>query len=157
APTIAVVGVHLRDPPRRVGVEGVVVVLRKVPVGDQAVDAGVADGSTFRDALIRIREAEGAYFRDEGAVSLFDDTLFRTSIALPANLVEGAYEVRIFLTRDLEVISQFRTEIEVRKVGLERFLYTLAHEARVAYGLMSLAIAIFAGWAASAVFQLFRR
>ena len=46
--------------------------------------------------------------------------------------------------------------IYVRKVGLERFLYTLSRQQPLVYGLMSLAIAIFAGWSASTVFRLLR-
>ncbi len=46
--------------------------------------------------------------------------------------------------------------IGVRKVGLERWIYTLAHEQPLIYGLLSLAIAIAAGWSASAVFRYIR-
>ncbi|MGR3469236.1 MAG: TIGR02186 family protein, partial [Shimia sp.] len=119
--------------------------------------AGIDDPQAFRDALMRIKGSQDAYVLKEGEVLLFDETLFRTSIGLPANLVEGAYDVRIFLTRERAVVSQFETVIDVQKVGLERFLYRLAHDLPLIYGLMSLAIAIFAGWAASAAFQLLRR
>ena len=47
--------------------------------------------------------------------------------------------------------------IEVRKVGLERWLYRLALEQPFIYGIMSLAIAISAGWGASAAFRVFKR
>ncbi|MCY4209042.1 MAG: TIGR02186 family protein, partial [Roseovarius sp.] len=46
--------------------------------------------------------------------------------------------------------------IDVRKVGLESWLYNLSREQPLAYGLMSLAIAIAAGWFASAAFRLLR-
>jgi len=46
--------------------------------------------------------------------------------------------------------------IPVRKVGLERAIYTLAHERPLIYGLLSLFIAIAAGWLASAVFRYMR-
>jgi uncharacterized protein (TIGR02186 family) len=91
-----------------------------------------------------------------GAVTLQDQTLFSTSVSLPANLVEGTYTARIFLMRDGDVISQHQTAIDVRKVGIERWLYNLAHQRPVVYGLLSLAIAIFAGWAAAAVFRAVR-
>ncbi|MEL6683215.1 MAG: TIGR02186 family protein, partial [Pseudomonadota bacterium] len=55
------------------------------------------------------------------------------------------------------VIDEYITMIPVRKVGLERWLYNLAHENAFLYGLMSLAIAIAAGWGASAAFSLLRR
>jgi hypothetical protein len=55
------------------------------------------------------------------------------------------------------VIDTYMTTIPVNKVGLERWLYNLAHEQAFIYGLLSLAIAIGAGWLASAVFTMLRR
>ena len=110
----------------------------------------------FTEALLRIRRAEGVYQMQEGAVTIDQQTLFRTSIALPSNLTEGAYRTRIYLTRKGQVVSSFETEIDVRKVGLERFLFNLAQEQAALYGLLSLALAVFAGWLASAIFRLIR-
>jgi len=115
------------------------------------------DVESFTDALVRIRERKDAYQLLENAVALDDQTLFRTAISLPANLTEGAYETRIFLTREGRVVSQFETVIDVRKVGLERWLFTLSRQQPLVYGLMSLAIAIAAGWGASAAFRVLRR
>ncbi|SEK66846.1 conserved hypothetical protein [Roseovarius azorensis] len=115
------------------------------------------DAERFTDALIRIRRDQGAYQMREGAVVLDQQTLFRTAIRLPANLTEGTYATRIFLTREGRVVSQFQTTIDVRKVGLERWLFSLSREQPMLYGLMSLAIAIAAGWLASAAFQVLRR
>jgi uncharacterized protein (TIGR02186 family) len=117
----------------------------------------VEDSGAFIDALIRIKRDQDAYQMREGAVAIDQQTLFRTAISMPANLTEGTYETRIFLAREGQVVSQYQTEIDVRKVGLERFLFTLSREQPTLYGLMSLAIAIAAGWGASAVFQLLRR
>lgn len=117
----------------------------------------VSDPQRFARAVIRIREKSGAYQILEGAVALDEQTLFRTSIALPSNLTEGDYVTRIFLTRSGKVVSDYETVINVRKVGLERWLFTLSREQPMLYGLMSLAIAIAAGWGASAAFQVLRR
>lgn len=117
----------------------------------------VTDPQRFARAVIRIRENSGAYQILEGAVALDQQTLFRTSIQLPSNLTEGDYTTRIFLTRGGKVVSTFETEIDVRKVGLERWLYALSRERPFWYGIMSLAIAIAAGWLASAAFQFLRR
>ncbi len=117
----------------------------------------IVDAQVFSDALIRLRRNSGLYSRIEGAVELSQDTLFSTAVDLPANLTEGTYLVRIFLTRDRQVVSFGEQQIEVRKVGLERWLFTLAHDNPLAYGLMSLALACLAGWGASAGFQLLRR
>lgn len=126
--------------------------LRTTGASDDASDV-----ENFTDALKRLRQGEGKFQILEGAVSLDQQTLFRTSVDLPANLVEGDYPTRIFLLREGAVIDSYETLIDVRKVGLERWLYTLAHEQSLLYGLMSLVIAISAGWLASAVFRIFQR
>jgi uncharacterized protein (TIGR02186 family) len=127
-----------------------------IPQVIRNVGTNVLDSQSFSRALTRIREGERLYQVLEGSVDISSDTLFNTSIELPANLTEGDYSTRIFLTRDGNVIDSYETAIPVQKVGLERWLYTLAHENAFLYGLMSLAIAIAAGWTASAVFTLFR-
>ncbi len=117
----------------------------------------IDDSASFTEALIRVRQKSGLYQQLEGHVALDEQTLFRSAITLPANLTEGTYRTRIFLTRQGRVISQYETAIDVRKVGLERWLFVLSRENALWYGLMSLAIAIAAGWGASEVFRLLRR
>ena len=117
----------------------------------------VTDSQSFTDALIRIRTNNDLYQMNEETVSFDEQTLFRTSIDLPSDLTEGDYLTRIFLTRDGKVVSEFETSLDVRKVGLEKFLFDLSRNQPLVYGILSLAIAIFAGWGASAAFQLLRR
>lgn len=125
--------------------------IRAVGIAGEAEDA-----ASFTAALIRIREAEGAYLVEEGGVTLSEETLFRTDVALPANLTEGSYRVRIYLLRGGTVIDENLSAITVRKEGLERWLTNLAHDQPLAYGLLSLLIAVVAGWGASAAFRFVR-
>lgn len=111
----------------------------------------------FTEAMIDMRIKEGSYRLDDGAVTLVDDTLFRADFRLPANLVEGTYKTRIFLVREGRVIDSYSAPLEVRKVGLERWLYRLAFDQPLIYGLMSLLIAAVAGWGASAAFRALQR
>ena len=117
----------------------------------------ITNSETFTEALIRIKSKSKQYQLNEETVSFDEQTLFRTSIALPAALTEGDYETRIFLTRSGTIVAQYQTSIYVRKVGMERWLFTLSREQAFLYGLLSLGIAIFAGWGASAIFTVFRR
>lgn len=89
-------------------------------------------------------------------MELAEDTLFRTDVDLPANLVEGAYLTRFFLLRDRQVVAMRETFVDVRKVGLERWLYELARGQPAAYGVLALAIAALAGLAASTAFRLMK-
>ncbi|SMX38306.1 TIGR02186 family protein [Maliponia aquimaris] len=116
----------------------------------------VPDSQSFTEAVIRIRTREGTYQLMENAVTFRQQTLFDTAIEMPADLIEGAYPTRIFLTRGGKVVSSYETSIDVRKVGLERWLFGLSREQPFVYGLMSLVIAIAAGWGASAAFRVLR-
>lgn len=118
--------------------------------------ATVGDAASFTQALIRIREDKDLYQQRDVSVNLYDQTLFSTTIDLPANLVEGPYSTRIFLVRAGSIVDEYETVINVNKVGLERWIYDLAHQQPLAYGLLSLFIAIVAGWLASAVFRYIR-
>lgn len=121
------------------------------------ISAEAKNAPDFVEALLRIRQNEDRYRVDEGRVQLVEETLFRTDVVLPANLTEGNYRVRIFLLREGHVVDTQERIIGVRKAGLERFLFNLAHERPFIYGLTSLIMAAVAGWAASAAFRYLRR
>lgn len=118
--------------------------------------ATVMDAPAFSEALIRIRLNNGIYQMNENSIAFFDQTLFKTSITLPANLTEGDYKVSLYLTRNRQVVAYDTTTLLVRKVGLERWLYRLAHDRPLVYGVMSIVIAVVAGWIASAIFRRVR-
>lgn len=116
----------------------------------------VADRDLFTAALLRIRERAEQYLALDRWVYLDRDILFRANVRLPANLTEGAYTTRMYLVRDGAVVNQFRTAIFVRKEGIERWLHQLAYDQPLAYGLLALALALVAGWGASAGFRYLR-
>lgn len=119
--------------------------------------ASQADASgDFVQALVRVRTNDGRYRLLENRVQLTEATLFRTDVALPANLTEGTYKVRMFLLRNGAVVATQERFINVRKAGLERLIFTLSREQPLAYGLISLVLAAVAGWAASAAFRFLR-
>jgi uncharacterized protein (TIGR02186 family) len=126
-------------------------VIRAVGVTAEA-DASEA----FIEAMMRVRTADVRYRLLQDRIELTEETLFRTDVTLPANLTEGEYKVRLFLLRDGRVVSSQERAIAVRKEGLERLIFNMAQQQPLLYGLVSLVLAGVAGWAASAVFRLFR-
>ncbi|MDO9641449.1 MAG: TIGR02186 family protein [Pseudotabrizicola sp.] len=126
--------------------------IRAVGISQQAQNA-----PEFLEALIRVREAEDRYRLRERSVQFTEATLFRSDVVLPANLTEGLYRVRIFLTRDGQVVDRIERQINVRKEGLERFLFNLSRDQPLIYGLLSLLIAVVAGYGASAAFRFMKR
>ena len=126
-------------------------VIRAVGITDEAENA-----ADYVIAFQRLQDEAGVYRVDQGAVELLEETLFRTDVSLPANLTDGEYRVRIFLTRDGHVVDHQERIIGVRKAGIERFLFNLAQEQPLLSGVLSVMMAVFAGWAASAAFRLIR-
>ncbi len=111
----------------------------------------------FVEALRRIRAQNGAFQSVPTGVKLAEDTLFRADFALPSNVTEGDFRVRLFLLRGGKVIDQKEQIIDVRKTGIERQLTNLAHQRPFIYGVISLVMAAVAGWAASEMFRFLRR
>ena len=113
----------------------------------------VSDAADFTEALIGIRKDNGLYFTTPVRANFSEDTLIGARFALPANLLEGDYVVRIFLVRNGDVIDTHRSSIAVRKVGLQRWIYNLAHQLPLIYGFLCVFLAISAGWIASILFR----
>lgn len=127
---------------------------------DQAVrrvGGTLGDATPFTAALVRLKEASGAYVQAEDGVTVAEETLFQTRIEMPANLVEGDYLAEFFLVRDYSVVSSSSAVIRVEKTGIERWLYNLSRQQPLVYGLMSVALALAAGWLAATAFHLGRR
>lgn len=127
-----------------------------IPRAIRSVGNSVSDSPTFTEALIRIRSEAGQYLTLPGTVQLSEDTLFSTEVALPANLTEGQYHARVFLTRDGRVIDEYVAGIDVKKAGLERAIFEMARQWPLTYGMLSLLIAGLAGWGASELFRFVR-
>jgi uncharacterized protein (TIGR02186 family) len=129
---------------------------------DQAVrrvggHATLTDTTPFTAALVRLKEREGSYLEEDGAVLVAEETLFQTRIEMPSNLVEGDYAAEFFLVRDQDVVYNGATLIRVEKTGIERWLYNLSVREPLLYGLGSVLLALAAGWLAAAAFRLARR
>ena len=116
-------------------------------------DVSLDELAELRTALIEDRHAEGLYIQDETAVTFPEGSLFRTTIRFPANVPVGDYRVLVRLFQDGREIDQTTTVVTVGKRGLEQWVYNFAHDWPLAYGLMAVLLAVFAGWLASVVFR----
>jgi len=105
------------------------------------------------EALNRNMIDRGLWQRHDGGVSINRGVLFRTPVTLPANILPGDYDVRVLHIRDGQLVAEDRTSIQVAKRGAGAFIYQVAHEYSVFYGLFAIAFAVVAGWVAAAAFR----
>ena len=105
------------------------------------------------EALNRNMVERGLWFQHDGGVSINRGVLFRAPVSLPANILPGDYDVRVLHIRDGQLIAEDRTSIQVAKRGAGAFIYRVAHDYSVFYGLFAIAFAVLAGWVAAAAFR----
>lgn len=125
-----------------------------------AVPAG-ADPAAYRNALVRLRrtqrlyqEYSGSASRDRrGGLTLYPGGLFRAVVRLPANAPIAEYHADTYLFREGRLISMQRVPIDIARVGVERTIHDLATRASVLYGLVTVLLALGAGWAAAFLFR----
>ncbi len=111
------------------------------------------DSGEFTAALIRNMRNRDLYSDIATPVKILGNSLFRVGLHFPTNVPVGSFDVRVLLVRDGEVVSTGTTHLEVGKTGVEAGIYDLAHRYPPAYGVISIIIAIGAGWLASVAFR----
>ncbi len=109
--------------------------------------------TTYRDALLRLNQDRSVYTAEVGRVSLLANRLFRTELHFPANVPTGVYFVEIYLFRNGDVASAEIVPLSISKIGVGAEIYEFAHNLAPLYGLIAIALAVLAGWAAEAVFR----
>lgn len=122
-------------------------------IRDMVVSSLGPDYLEWRRAVMRLKQKVGLYTADSTKVRFVDQGLFRAEIELPTQAPIGEYQARIILFQDGQPVSIRERTLTVEKVGLERALYLFAHRRPWSYGLVSAAIALLAGWAASRAFR----
>lgn len=107
----------------------------------------------YRAAVVRLKEKEGLYVRNDYGVAFIGKSLFRAAVSLPANIPVGPVTANVFLFREGKFIARHTARVELQREGFERWMHSFAFEYPFFYGLFSVAIAAFAGIAASAMFR----
>jgi uncharacterized protein (TIGR02186 family) len=113
----------------------------------------VEEAREFTDALIRRKREQGLFHEAPEGVAFLSNTLFRTSIEIPANVPVGLYTAKVYLIRDGNVIDAISTPLFIDKSGMERIIFRLAHREPLLYGIFAVMLATFAGWTAALIYR----
>jgi uncharacterized protein (TIGR02186 family) len=109
--------------------------------------------AAFRAGFIRNKQREDLYYKEPGKVAFLTGRLFRADIYFPANVPTGTYSVEVFLIRQGEVVGAQTTPLVVSNVGVGADVFLFAHRHSFFYGIAAIAMALIAGWSASAAFR----
>ena len=107
----------------------------------------------FREAVRRGRTAEELYAPEISEIVIIDDSLFRATLTLPANVPTGEYVAETLLVRGAEILSRREAYLTVEKSGMSAEIYNFAKGQGALYGLIAIAAALVAGWAGGVAFR----
>lgn len=108
----------------------------------------------FTAGLVDLRRREGLYKEDGAGVTISDGVLYQARIAVPSNVATGKYTAETFAITRGRVIASAISDVEVRKLGFERFVAEEAEQSSVLYGLFAVGLSLLMGWLAGRVFAL---
>jgi uncharacterized protein (TIGR02186 family) len=106
----------------------------------------------FAAGLVDLRQRQGLYQEDMQGVSISEQVLYQARISLPSNVQTGRYTAETFAISDGQVIASAIANVEVRKVGLERFVEVSSQRSSFLYGLVAVILSISMGWIAGRMF-----
>jgi uncharacterized protein (TIGR02186 family) len=122
----------------------------------QRSDSDPANGTpsgVFRQAFLKLNDERGLYRQEPNGVTFLTPALFQASIALPANVPTGTYEIDVKLFADAAMIARTTSALEIYKAGFEQFVTSSAQNHGTLYGLATSLMALLTGWFASVVFR----
>jgi uncharacterized protein (TIGR02186 family) len=106
----------------------------------------------FSAGLVDLRLREGLYQQNEGGVTLSEQVLYQARIALPSHVQTGTYTAETFAISRGLVIDSAVSRVEVRKLGVERFVAVFADKQPFWYGIIAVGFSLLMGWIAGRVF-----
>jgi uncharacterized protein (TIGR02186 family) len=110
--------------------------------------------AAFRAAVIRLKKQQNLYVTEpNGGVTFTGRSLFRSTIALPANVPVGPLVARTYLFRNGEVVSAHIARVTLQRAGIERLVHNFAFIYPMSYGLIAVLLAAISGLLASAYFR----
>jgi uncharacterized protein (TIGR02186 family) len=107
----------------------------------------------YESGFIDLRRRSSLYFENPRGVEITERVLYRAHIPIPARVPVGTYTAETFLIQNGRVIAGAPREIRIQKFGFERFITHAADRWSIAYGLAAVALSLFLGWSASAIFR----
>jgi uncharacterized protein (TIGR02186 family) len=111
------------------------------------------DEPQFRQAMMRLRRAEGLFVESPTSVTFLTPSIFQASLRLPGTVPIGRYDVDVTVLSEGVPLARASDSFLVRKDDVEQRIATAARERGWLYGAVAAAMAIFLGWVATVVFR----
>ncbi|MDF2996367.1 MAG: hypothetical protein K0R27_2004 [Xanthobacteraceae bacterium] len=115
--------------------------------------ADVVQDDPFRQAFLRVKQAQGLYYERPTGVEFIAPRVFRSTIPIPGTAPVGTYDVVVKIFAGGEMVKQGTTTLEVAKVDFEQTVATAARDHAWLYGLVTALGALAVGFVANVAFR----
>ena len=106
----------------------------------------------FASGLVDLNRRHGLYSQNDHGVTISEQVLYQARIALPSSVQTGTYTAETFAIAKGQVIASATAQVEVRKLGFERFVALFAEQSSFLYGLLVVSVSVAMGWIAGRLF-----
>lgn len=113
-----------------------------------------AEQARFTSGLVDLKRRQGLYQEDMHGVTVSEGVLYQARINLPSNVTTGTYSAETFAVSRGRVVASAIAEVEVKKVGFERFVEVFSTNFALLYGLLAVSLSVAMGWIAGRLFAL---
>ena len=113
----------------------------------------VENEGNWRQALTRNMLKSNLWSINENSITLNKDSLFRSYLELPSNVITGQFEVKILHYRNSKLVSQQINSINVSKSGISAEIYDIAQNYSTLYGIFAVLLAVLVGWGSNLIFR----
>jgi uncharacterized protein (TIGR02186 family) len=111
------------------------------------------DAAAFAQALIDIQRERGLFVERRDAIEFLAPNVFRTTFYLPATIPTGLYQVSVYVFRRGALVAAEVQSLVIEKSGYSDRIARFSQDQPLAYGLVTVALAVMTGWIASVVFR----
>ena len=112
-----------------------------------------AAAKDWRKTFFRLKEKAGRYLEDDRAITVYGNRLFIMDIPLPSDLQIGTYKIEALLVQSGNVVGHNVGQFEVRQVGIERWVWNVAHDHAWLFGTIFTLAVMLLGLALNAIFH----
>jgi uncharacterized protein (TIGR02186 family) len=107
----------------------------------------------FERAFIRLKEKAGLYSEQSGTIDMPGASIFQATVQIPANVPVGLYTATVYLFENGAMVARADSNFTIAKSGFEQFMFTLAHQRSLFYGVATAVLALIVGWLAGVIFR----
>lgn len=120
-------------------------------VGSDYADVVAED--PFRQAFLRVKQAQGLYVERPAGVEFIAPNVFRAVVPIPGTAPIGTYDVVVKVFADRALVSRGALSLDVAKVDFEQTVATAAQNQPWLYGLITAFGALAVGFIANIAFR----